>query len=95
MAENDQERTERPTGKRIEGARQEGRVPRSAEANAAAVLLVAAASLHFLGGSLGAALFDIAKSGLSVTPDPQQRPGEPAEHGPRREPGDLKQQPVT
>ena len=53
MAENDQERTEQPTGKRIEEARQEGRVPRSAEANAAAVLLVAAGSLHFLGGSLG------------------------------------------
>jgi flagellar biosynthesis protein FlhB len=75
MAENDQERTERPTGKRIEEARQEGRVPRSAEANAAAVLLVAAGSLHFLGGSLGGTLFDIVKSGLSVTPAVAVDPG--------------------
>ncbi len=75
MAENDQERSERPTGKRIEEARQEGRVPRSAEANAAAVLLVAAGSLHFLGGSLGAALFDITKSALSVAPAEAVDPG--------------------
>jgi flagellar biosynthesis protein FlhB len=75
MAENDQERTERPTGKRIEEARQEGRVPRSAEANAAAVLLVAAGSLHFLGGSLGGTLFDIVKSGLSVAPAVAVDPG--------------------
>jgi flagellar biosynthetic protein FlhB len=75
MAENDQERTERPTGKRIEEARQEGRVPRSAEMNAAAVLLVAAGSLHFLGGSLGATLFDITKSGLSIAPAQAVDPG--------------------
>ena len=68
MAENDQERTEQPTAKRIEEARQEGRVPRSAELNAAAVLLVGAGSLHFLGGSLGATLFDIMKSSLSIAP---------------------------
>ena len=75
MAENDQERTERPTRKRIEEARQEGQVPRSAELNAAAVLLVAAGSLHFLGGSLGGALFDIIKSGLSVAPAVAVDPG--------------------
>ena len=67
MAESDdQERTEQPTAKRLEKARQEGRVPRSAELNAAAVLLVTAASLHFLGGSIGAALCGIMRSGLSV-----------------------------
>jgi flagellar biosynthetic protein FlhB len=68
MAENDQERTEKPTAKRLEEARKEGQVPRSIELNAAAVLLVGAGSLHFLGGSIGAALFDLMKSGLSIAP---------------------------
>jgi flagellar biosynthetic protein FlhB len=68
MAENDQERTEKPTAKRLEEARQEGRVPRSVELNAAAVLLVAAGGLHFLGASISAALFDLMKSGLSISP---------------------------
>jgi flagellar biosynthetic protein FlhB len=66
--ENEQERTERPTAKRLQKAREEGHVPRSPELAAAAVLLVAAGSLHFLGGSVGATLFDIMKSGLSITP---------------------------
>lgn len=68
MAENDQERTERPTAKRLEKAREEGQVPRSHELNTAAVLLVGAGSLHFLGGSIAATLFDIMKSALSVSP---------------------------
>jgi flagellar biosynthetic protein FlhB len=66
--ENDQQRTEQPTAKRLQKAREEGHVPRSPELSAAAVLLVAAGSLHFLGGSVGATLFDIMKSGLSITP---------------------------
>ena len=66
--ENDQERTEQPTAKRLEKAREEGQVPRSHELNAAAVLLVAAGSLHFLGGSIAATLFDIMRSALSVSP---------------------------
>ena len=68
MAENDQERTEKPTARRLEEARKEGQVPRSIELNAAAVLLVGAGSLHFLGGSIGASLFDLMKSGLSIAP---------------------------
>ena len=68
MAENDQERTEKPTAKRLEEARKEGQVPRSIELNAAAVLLVGAGSLHFLGGSIGGALFDLMQSGLSIAP---------------------------
>ena len=66
--ENEQERTEQPTAKRLEKAREEGQVPRSHELNTAAVLLVAAGSLHFLGGSIAATLFDIMKSALSVSP---------------------------
>ncbi|HEX5207080.1 MAG TPA: flagellar biosynthesis protein FlhB [Steroidobacteraceae bacterium] len=75
MAENDQERTERPTAKRLEKAREEGQVPRSVELNAAAVLLVTAGGLHFLGGSIGAALFDIMKSALSISPSEAVDPG--------------------
>lgn len=75
MAENDQERSEKPTAKRIEEARQEGRVPRSAELNAAAVLLIAAGGLHFLGGSIGATLFDIMRSSLSIAPAEAIDPG--------------------
>jgi flagellar biosynthetic protein FlhB len=76
MAENDQERTERPTAKRVEEARQEGRVPRSTELNAAAVLLVAAGSLHFLGGSIGGTLFDIMQSALNIAPGEAIDPGQ-------------------
>jgi flagellar biosynthetic protein FlhB len=70
VAENDnqQERTERPTARRLEKAREEGNVPRSAELSAAAVLLVAGGGLHFLGGSIGATLLDIMKSALSISP---------------------------
>lgn len=77
MAENDndQERTEQPTARRLEKARQEGHVPRSSELNAAAVLLVTAGSLRFLGGSVGAHLFDIMKSGLSLSPAQAVDPG--------------------
>jgi flagellar biosynthetic protein FlhB len=68
VAENDQERTERPTAKRLEKAREEGQVCRSAELNAAAVLLVTAGSLHFLGGSVSATLLDVMKSALNISP---------------------------
>ena len=67
MADNEsaQERTEKPTARRLEKAREEGQVPRSPELTAAAVLLVAGGALHFLGGSLGATLYDIMRSGLA------------------------------
>lgn len=65
MAENDQERSEKPTARRLEKAREEGQVPRSPELSAAAVLLVSAGGLHFLGGSIGATLYDIMRSGFA------------------------------
>nr|MBW4053357.1 flagellar type III secretion system protein FlhB [Pseudomonadota bacterium] len=77
MAENDndQERTERPTARRLEKAREEGQVPRSPELSAAAVLLVAAGSLRLLGGSIGARLLGIMRSGLNVSPAEAMDPG--------------------
>jgi flagellar biosynthesis protein FlhB len=73
--ENDQERTERPTAKRLEKARQEGNVPRSAELSAAAVLLVAGGALHFLGPSMGTTLFEVMRSGLSPSAGQMLDPG--------------------
>jgi flagellar biosynthetic protein FlhB len=75
VAENDQERTERPTAKRLEKAREEGQVPRSSELNAAAVLLVTGGGLHFLGGSVGANLLDLMRSALNIRPAEALDPG--------------------
>ncbi len=66
MAENDQDRTEQPTGKRLEEARKEGRVPRSRDLSSAAVLLVAGAGLRLLGAGVGSALMGLMSTGLSL-----------------------------
>jgi flagellar biosynthesis protein FlhB len=65
--ENGQERTEQPTSKRLEEARAQGQVPRSPELNAATVLLLAGGGLHFMGARLGTQLFDLMRSGLSLS----------------------------
>lgn len=68
MAEgSDAERTEQPTQKRLEDARKKGQIPRSTELNAAAVVLIAGAGLHFVGRSLGSGLFEMMRSGLSLS----------------------------
>ena len=70
MAENDNspagERTEQPTAKRLEKAREQGQVPRSTDLGAAAVLLVAAGALKLLGGWCGTQLHTIMRAGLSI-----------------------------
>ncbi len=73
--DSDQERTERPTARRLEKAREEGQVPRSPELSAAAVLLVAAESLRLLGGSIGSRLLELMRSGLSISPAEAMDPG--------------------
>ena len=67
MAENDssQEKTEEPTAKRIEKAREQGEVPRSRELNTSAILIVAAVAFLALGPQLierlrGITLFNFA-----------------------------------
>ncbi len=67
MAESDQEKTEQPTGKRLEDARQEGQVPRSQDFNTAAVLLLAGGGLRMFGASIGAALAQMMHSGLQLS----------------------------
>jgi len=69
MAEDDSERTERPTQKRLDEARKNGQVPRSPELTTAAVVLIAGAGLYFLGGNVGEGLFEIMRSGLSLSRD--------------------------
>ncbi len=67
MAENDAERTEQPTQKRLEEARKKGQIPRSTELNAAAVVLFAGGALHFLGRNLGNNLFEMMRGALTLT----------------------------
>ena len=62
-----QEKTEQPTGKRLEEARKQGQVPRSPELSTAAVLLLAGGGLHFMGASLGLKLHNLMRSGLSIS----------------------------
>jgi flagellar biosynthesis protein FlhB len=69
MAENDMERTEQPTQKRIDEARKKGQVPRSVELNTAAVVLIAGGALHLLGARLTGGMMDLMRSGLSLTRD--------------------------
>ncbi len=67
MADNQQERTEQPTAKRLEEARTEGQVPRSSELSAAAVLLTVGGGLHFLGGYVGGQLHGLMSSSLALS----------------------------
>lgn len=69
MAEDDMERTEQPTAKRLEEARKNGQVPRSTELSTAAVVLIAGAGLHFMGRGLGSSLFEMMRSGLALSRD--------------------------
>lgn len=64
-----QEKTEQPTSKRLEEARKQGQIPRSTELNAAAVMLLAGGTLHFVGGHMGVRLHDLMRAGLSLQRD--------------------------
>ncbi|HYB65707.1 MAG TPA: flagellar biosynthesis protein FlhB [Steroidobacteraceae bacterium] len=64
--ENQQERTEQPTAKRLEQAREQGQVPRSSDLAAAAVLLTAAIGLELLGRWCGGQLHALMRAGLSL-----------------------------
>lgn len=68
MADNDnqQERTEQPTAKRLEKAREQGQVPRSTDLSAAAVLLLAAGGFELLGRWSGGQLHALMRSGLAL-----------------------------
>jgi flagellar biosynthesis protein FlhB len=67
MAENEAERTEQPTPKRLEEARKKGQIPRSTELSAAAVILTVGGGLHFLGGYMGTRFNGLMASSLQLT----------------------------
>ncbi|HET7775272.1 MAG TPA: EscU/YscU/HrcU family type III secretion system export apparatus switch protein, partial [Azospira sp.] len=62
--ESDLEKTEAPTGRRIEQAREQGQVPHSRELGSFLVLIVSAGTIWFLGGSLTQRLADVFRKGL-------------------------------
>jgi flagellar biosynthetic protein FlhB len=67
MAEMDQEKTEQPTQKRLEEARERGEVPRSRELSAAAVVLIAGAALYMMGGKMAGDMHGIMRAALSLS----------------------------
>lgn len=69
MAEDDAERTEQPTQKRLDEARKNGQIARSTDLNTAAVVLFAGGALHFLGRGLGSDMFDLMREGLTISRD--------------------------
>jgi flagellar biosynthesis protein FlhB len=67
MAGNDEEKTEQPTQKRLDDAREKGDIPRSRELTTAAVVLVAGAALYMMGGKMAGDLHSLMQAGLSLT----------------------------
>lgn len=68
MAEQDsaQEKTEQPSAKRLDQAREKGQVPRSQELNTVMVLMASAIAMLFIGERLIASLGDVMTLSLSV-----------------------------
>jgi flagellar biosynthetic protein FlhB len=69
MAESDQgEKTEDPSAKRLQDARQEGQLPRSQELTNLATMIGGSAVLVAIGGTIAQRLAEIMRHGLSVDP---------------------------
>ena len=69
MAEDsDLERTEAPTGRRLEQAREQGQVPHSRELSSFLVLIASAGVLWAFGGWMFARVESMTRQGLSITP---------------------------
>jgi len=64
--ENGQDRTESPSQKRLDDAREAGRVPRSRDLGAALLVLTGGISLRMLGGNFGTRLTAIMRDGLTL-----------------------------
>ena len=67
MAEEGQEKTEAPTGKRLDEAKQKGQVPRSKEMGTAVVLMTGIIGLYMVAHQLGAALVSVYTKNFSLT----------------------------
>lgn len=66
MAETDQERTEDPTSRRIEKAREEGQVARSKEMGTTFVLVASAVGLMIFGAAIGEGLANIMRELFTI-----------------------------
>ena len=64
---NQNERTESPTQKRLDDARAKGQVPRSRDLSAAAVVLTGGIGLRTLGSDIGGRMLSVMREGLTVT----------------------------
>ncbi|MDD2883442.1 MAG: flagellar biosynthesis protein FlhB [Dechloromonas sp.] len=73
--ESDLEKTEEPTGRRIEQAREQGQVPHSKELGTFLVLMVAAATLWMMGGWFMERAMDAMRAALTVESRYMQEPG--------------------
>ena len=67
--QEDQEKTEQPTQKRLEEARKRGDVPRSRDLTAAAVLLAAGVGMYYMGSYSGGAIYNMMRTQLTISPD--------------------------
>jgi len=68
MAEDsDQEKTEEPTGKRLEDAKKKGQIARSRELNTFAMLIASASFLLMQGGSIGRGLLDMMRTEFQLS----------------------------
>jgi flagellar biosynthesis protein FlhB len=66
MAEDQQERTEDPTGKRISEAREKGQIPRSRELNTSAMLLAGSVAMFIFGDYIVRNLWQIMEGDLRL-----------------------------
>ena len=67
MAENEgQEKTEEPTQRKLDKAREDGQVPRSKELNTTAILVFGAVGLLFTGPILVDGIYKIAKHNFTI-----------------------------
>lgn len=62
--DSDQEKTEQPSGRRIEQAREEGQVPQSRELSTFFVTMTGITTLYFLGGWIGERIVNLIREGF-------------------------------
>lgn len=65
--DSSQEKSEEPTGRKIEKAREEGQVPRSKELNTTFLLMMGAGGLLIFGGQIGRALINVMTTSFTFT----------------------------
>jgi flagellar biosynthetic protein FlhB len=78
--DNSQEKTEEPTQRRLDKAREDGQVPRSRELGTMAVLMAGAAGLLIFGGSIGAGMLDVMENNFSLSREALLEPGQMLHH---------------